>query len=400
MLLRFRAENHRSLRESAEFSLVTTESRGVAPADGDWAATTTRVAGIYGANASGKSTVLHALDFARAAVQFSATRWGSRERFEFHPFLLDDDARDANSSYEFDLIVDEVRYTYGFDSSAAGIYSEWLYSYPAGRRRTLFERAKQEFTFGRTLPGENVTISKLVRPTALFLSVAANSNHPVLSGIWQRLAHEIRYARFDQEDQRERLGFVRGMLDDPDFVQWANELLAFADLGIAGVSVDQDVEQKIRFVHHSDDPNRRFTLSLEEESSGTVAWLSLAIPALYSIHQGHVFLIDEIDSSLHPRLTAALIGMFKDPEINTSGAQLIFTSHDTALLGNLVGDVLSADEVWFTEKRADGVTDLYALEEFPTRKSDNIERRYLQGRYGAVPMISPEELRTALTGAK
>ena len=107
-------------------------------------------------------------------------------------------------------------------------------------------------------------------------------------------------------------------------------------------------------------------------------------------------LVDELDASMHPRLTAALVAMFKDHRLNVSGAQLIFTSHDATLLGHLAPVELTPDEVWFCQKGADGASELVSLAEFTTRTGDNFERRYLQGRYGALPIISPDELVHAL----
>lgn len=439
-MLRFRVANHRSIRDPVELSLVRSTAKGVAPADGDWRGATTRVAGIYGANASGKSTLLHALNFASDAVQESAW-WGNEDRFPHHPYLLDNENRHRPSSYELDVVVAGVRYTYGFESTANGIQAEWLYSYPARRRRMLFERSGegdgQQFSFGRTLPGENITISKLVSATSLFLSTAANSNHPVLKPIHRGISYGIRYARFDHFDRRERIDFSRQLLEDGKTFRRAETLLRFADLGIVGIKLEHKevdgglreflqrisdalpgtvaaedklerveeavarLSKTITFAHGvADDRGTLPSLTLEQESSGTVAWLSLAVPALDVLRGGGVFLVDEIDASLHPRLTSALIGMFKDPVVNPSGAQLVFTSHDTALMGNLLGGVFESDEIWFTEKRADGVTELYALAEFATRKGDNFERRYLQGRYGAVPMISADELRLAFADSE
>jgi len=429
MLLRFRTANHRCFRDPVELSLVSARARGVIPAGGDWIGATTRVAGIYGANASGKSTVLHALEFLCSAVARSATSWGDRDKFVHVPFALSHKHRSQNSTYEIDILVDGVRYTYGFESNVNGISSEWLYSYPVGKRRLLFERIGEHeprFVFGRTLQGENITMSKLVRPTALFLSVAANNNHPVLGRIHHRVANHIRYAQFDESDQDLRLKFVQKLIEDKELQRQTEALLRFADLGILRVELSEreiddefrstverilvaarvgntiddvigDLRKEIRFRHQSDDPGESISFSLADESSGTKAWLSLAVPALDSLKYGGTFLVDEIDSSLHPRLTAALIGIFKDPRINKSGAQLIFTSHDTSLMGPLLGKVLASDEIWFTEKGTDGSAELSALEEFKFRDSDNFERRYLHGRYGAVPMVELDVLRSLLT---
>ncbi|WP_181871242.1 AAA family ATPase [Sphaerisporangium album] len=435
MLLRFRVANHRSIRDTAEISLVSSAFSGSRPADHDWMAVTTRVAGIYGANASGKSTVLEALGFMIDAITHSATTWGSRSRFPHHPFTLDADSRTQTSLYEIDFVLDGVRYTYGFESSATGIHMEWLFSYPTGRKRMLFERSGlsgEDMEFGRSLPGENVRIARLLRPTALYLSTAVNSNHKSLDAVYRWITQHMRYARYTEADRHARIMWARNIMENEIVLSQAIGLLRFADLGITGMVLDEEdldddivsilkdsleglmgsespsrsmpsleeiigeLKKKIRFTHSGADPTGSFLLSLEEESSGTIAWLALGVPALMALRHGDVMAIDELDASLHPRLAAALVGMFKDRELNPAGAQLIFTSHETSLLGQMPGINLSKDEIWFTEKTAQGATELFSLAEFPVRPTDNFEKRYLQGRYGAVPMVSPEELRTVV----
>ena len=133
---------------------------------------------------------------------------------------------------------------------------------------------------------------------------------------------------------------------------------------------------------------------MEEESAGTQTWFRLIGPALAALRNGRILLLDEIDASLHPRLSVRLIEMFQDPQTNTRGAQLVFTSHDTSLLNNL-----NRDEVWLTEKTADATTRLVGLAEFGgerVRRSLNLERAYLQGRFGAVPAVDQVAVRRAL----
>ncbi|WP_214106350.1 AAA family ATPase [Acrocarpospora catenulata] len=432
MLLRFRVANYRSIRDVMELSLVTSQLTGAKPVDEDWISVTTRVAGIYGANASGKSTVLDALDFLTAAVAKSATLWGDRNQFPHSPFELDRESRGRTSLFEIDFVLAGVRFTYGFESDSRGIPNEWLYSYPTGRKRVLFERhgfEGSDIDFGRTLDGENMRIARLLRPTALYLSTAANSNHKFLVGIHHWISRHIRYAQYTEANRKARLRWIRNILEDEKMLAKAVGLLRFADLGITNMILDvedfddrlvemlkrvmdgiddathssldreqlvNELKKNIKFVHSSSDSEETFSLPLEMESSGTIAWLALSIPALTCLRNGEVLAVDELDASLHPRLAAALIEMFKDPELNRKGAQLLFTSHETALLGQTSGSPLSKDEIWFTEKGADGATAMFALSEFPVRPTDNVERRYLQGRYGAIPMISQEELHSVV----
>ena len=136
------------------------------------------------------------------------------------------------------------------------------------------------------------------------------------------------------------------------------------------------------------------TFDLEDESAGTQMWFRLIGPAFAALRFGWVLLLDEIDASLHPRLSARLVEIFQDPRTNTRGAQLVFTSHDTSLLNSL-----NRDEVWLTEKAPDATTRLVALAEFGgerVRRSLNLEKAYLQGRFGAVPEVDQVAVRRAL----
>jgi uncharacterized protein len=131
-------------------------------------------------------------------------------------------------------------------------------------------------------------------------------------------------------------------------------------------------------------------LDIPDESSGTLRLLDLASRAISVLEQGGLFLVDEIDASLHPLLTASIVRLFSSRLVNRTRAQLIFTSHDATLLGNLDGEeILARDQVWFTEKDEDGTSELFPLAEFkPRRQGENRTRRYLNGSYGAIPELS------------
>ncbi|MFF0426862.1 ATP/GTP-binding protein [Streptomyces sp. NPDC004520] len=432
MLLRFRVTNHKSIRDTAELVLTKSNFDAIRPKDGDWGSVTNRVAGLFGANASGKTTVLDAIDFAVSAIAESAS-WSSRQELPHKPFLLDDESKSETSAYEFDFTLGGVRYIYGFEISPNGIASEWLSNFPEGRRRALFDRAgpnPEDISFSRNLKGENVRIARLMGRRNLFLSVAAMSNHPHLGRVHHYLTRHVRYAEFSEYNQHGRIRSVKKWIENSEFLMQAQSLVRFADLGISRVSlekidIDPEVQKHMRratraLIDEGEDEEKFFEgmlreqekvisfwhesgvdagpqkLDISDESSGTVAWLALALPALREIKYGGVLLVDELDASLHPRLASALISLFKSSEINPRGAQLIFTSHDTSLLGHLSGDNLESEDVWFSEKKSDGSTDIYPLTEFPVKKDQNIERRYLSGRYGAVPAIAWEELRSTL----
>ena len=111
-----------------------------------------------------------------------------------------------------------------------------------------------------------------------------------------------------------------------------------------------------------------------------------------SLESGGLLLVDELESSLHPLLGLAIIRLFNSPKTNPRNAQILFTTHDTNLLGNILGEpLLRRDQIWFTEKDKEGATRLYPLTDYKPRKAENLERGYLQGRYGAVPYLGDLE---------
>ncbi|MDN5635344.1 MAG: ATP-binding protein [Brevibacterium sp.] len=144
------------------------------------------------------------------------------------------------------------------------------------------------------------------------------------------------------------------------------------------------------FTHKSADGGE-FSLPLNAQSAGTITWMATVLPAIEALTTGGALVVDELDSSLHPSLTASLIEMFKDEDINHLGAQLIFVAHDTALLSNSPSRILEPNEVWFCEKDDDGTSELFSLQEFDTRKGNNEQKRYLAGKFGAVPDVNVTE---------
>ncbi|MEU7878211.1 AAA family ATPase [Microbispora bryophytorum] len=420
MLLRFRVANHRSLRNEQTLSFVAVPRRGEPKPRAADIPRSVAVAGIYGANASGKSNVLDALRWMNWAVKSSHTKWAPGGGVPRRPFLLDEAGPDTPSFYEIDFLTEGVRYSYGFEVDDDNVRGEWLYSFPAGRPRTLFERnGPEDYRFGRSLGGETARIAKLTRGNALYLSSAASNNHPLLGALYETLVRNIHFAEQDDLDEQDRLSVTMKLLEHPRAARDVNELLRLADLGLESAEVvpseippnmlanfrrvrqvamesgvnfpgEEQFEKEIR-LHRA---GTNVTLNIRDESAGTRVWLSMLGYTLVTLLAGHVLVVDEIDSSLHPVLGSTLIRMFKDPEINRNGAQLFFASHDTTLLGTMLDDeILNRDEVWFTEKDASGATTLFSLADFRPRSDENIERGYLQGRYGAVPYLNFDKIR-------
>jgi hypothetical protein len=166
-------------------------------------------------------------------------------------------------------------------------------------------------------------------------------------------------------------------------------LLRAADVGILDLKVlkGRRGRAELSFLHKTADP-RGAWLPLEAESAGTVTLLGMAAQVIDVLRRGGLLCIDELEASLHPTLALELLRMFHDRENNPRGAQLVVTTHDTNLLGDVLGESpLRRDQIWFTEKDDEGATHLYPLTDFQPRAHENLERGYLQGRYGAIPFL-------------
>ena len=375
------------------------------------------VAGIFGANASGKSNIIGAFSYLSEMVGLSdrVSEPGPDFRPRREPFRLDPDMTGQPSSYAVDVLINGIRHTYGFAIDEREITEEWLYAYPLRRKRVVFERTKQHFEWGEESRRSSIRrLEEIIAPTALFLSVSARfdaqasatrardettaSLHEAFSWIYRGISR-VRPATTSRRNwARLLMASDRG----PAIV----EMLRAADVGLEGISVlmpteeDLDSEprrERVQFMHRGSDGNVPFDLA--DESSGTLRLFELTARALPILEDGGLFLVDEIDASLHPLLTASLIRLFQSPKANKSRAQLIFTTHDATLLGSIDGeDVLRRDEVWFTSKRVDGSSELFPLAEFkPRRQGENRQKRYLNGSYGAIPDLSMSMFERAVT---
>ena len=424
MLLRFEVSNHRSIFQPVELSMIAVDEDRAATRSFDLLAEhVLTIAGIYGPNASGKSNVIEALTWLSVAASQSLRSWDKiipREPFKFKP------GPTTSSVYEVEMIANGVRYSYRLEVDDSTVLFEGLYSYPEKRRRILFEREGLDINFRRGL-GDLAGTRDLLTPSTLALSAAMRLNESEIRSFGRQLAgiqtiglpRGAEWNRFGLAAERgtptirlfdERYPGQATLFDEIDSGPLGTRrnalaMLRFADLGIDNVRIVESEDNDARISPQvRRQPRRRAQLmhkvanqeipfELSEESTGTRTWFTLIGPTLSALSDGRTVLIDEIDANLHPRLSARLLELFEDPQTNPHGAQLIFTSHDTSLL-----NVLNRDEVWLTDKDETGSTST-ALAEFGgdrVRRSLNLEKAYLQGRFGAVPELDQLMLRRAL----
>jgi len=414
MLVEFRVENFRSLREEQ----VLTFERAARNAEGDDRPRLARghatellpVAAVYGANASGKSNVLRAMAFAQSAVAYSHRVWSPDAGVPQEPFAWGD-GPDRPSTFEFTVVVDGVRHQYGFVCDRERFCEEWLYAWPHGRKQTWFERDGDRFKFGEHLHGENRVVEDVTRPNSLYLSTAAQHRHPQLTAIYgwfrrvavqnvntwpSRSSHDISPRQISSvflAAQQFQLHLWLGEESSPTHQELLRDLLRAADLGITDLKVERDEDgdrgrMRVYLGHRAQGPAETAWLPLDEESAGTRTLFRIAPQLVHTLELGGLLVIDELEASLHPLLALQLVRLFNSRSSNPRNAQLLFSTHDTNLLGTMSGSPpLRRDQVWFTEKDEFGGTNLYPLTDYQPRREENLERGYLQGRYGAIPFL-------------
>jgi len=288
--------------------------------------------------------------------------------------------------------------------------SEHLLVYKTFKPQRWFERRFDEATgrdiyeFSASLKGKKEMWGSATRPNALFLSTAVQLNSEALRPVFDWFA-----SRLVIFNEASRLGpqFTVQMLKQNEGRKRICDFLTAADISISDIEVitrkvptqavhfdmltgkvetrTEEAEEFQLFFSHVTDKGKA-VLTLADESGGTRNLLFLLGPVLDILHKGLTLVVDELDTSLHTHLVRALVRMFHRPDVNTGGAQLIFTTHDTSLLDAY--GLFRRDQIWFVEKQADQSSTLYSLLDYSPRKNEALERGYLQGRYGAIPILS------------
>jgi AAA15 family ATPase/GTPase len=416
MIIRFSVANHRSFFDRQELSLVASgaiKDGGLTIAcpsvpSGE----VLPVALVYGPNASGKSNLIRAIEFLSQAVANSHLQRGPDVLVPRSAFRLRKEASESPSHFELEFLFEQQHYVYGFEASDRAFTSEWLYTYPNNRRAILFERAGADgpYTFGRTLRGQNKIIEGLTRPNSLFLSACMQNNHEALTSLATFIANlnietevtvgsaavNLHYSEKDPDPRSIEFlklcnaGIVSFTKEDVAQTETAQKLSSAIVSAMRSVLPDipEDFSmpltptREVRLGHDRSDGEVTY-FDLAMESAGTRRLLVLLDKVFNCLDGGKALFVDELDASLHTQIAAEVLSLFTNPRINKRGAQLVATTHDTNLLRE---PSLRRDEVWFVEKLADGQSMLFPLTDVRTRKGDNLERGYLEGRYGAVPI--------------
>ena len=453
MLQHFTLENFLSFKNKEELKLCP--SRGtrmkehrVEPVKGF---TVLKTAAMFGANAGGKSNFIKAIDLCKRLILLGTP---SETPIEYYPFRLDSDSKNQDTKFVFQILYEGRKYEYGFSYNAERISKEWLKLIKKNSEHSIFYRDSLTGQFDLKYlmsinPKEEERqflnfFAKATHPRQLFLHEVINrnlrdnvSNIEDLISVIDWFANTLKVL-FPNTPYKQ--GGVLKAITNEQLKEVLEKLLRFFDTGIEGIDLSEvdfnkvemnlelrqiiksdlsksndnelfgtlsldnnlylisshsgDIKaQKLQTLHKRIDDNGFEQFSLKDESDGTKRIFDY-IPLILDLIQGEkVFIIDEMERSLHPSLMRKLLDLFYKYSSGES-TQLIFSTHESTLMDQ---ELLRRDEIWLTEKTKEGISSLSRLDEkFNLRFDKELEKAYLKGLFGAVSKFESDNVITQL----
>lgn len=408
MLLQFNFSNFKSFRDETSLDMtaanVTEFPEHVVSSGGE---KVLPVTAIYGPNASGKSNVCEAFKYMRHMVLSSFRLSGTSARPIGVSRFFAGTSQQEKSSFEVFFTNDrdekERVYNYGFCVDGNAFVEEWLtVRAKTGKQgKLVFHRDEREEERLLDLSGvnksfrENIGVS--LGKDSLLLSLGNSLRVPELMEVYAWFGR-CSSVSFGRDIRRPGWRFERWFRSHQNEEQAVLDYLAVFDDSIDRIEVvDYDSEEYDEYGKRQSYSEivafhkAGHGFSLELESDGTLQMLDLYPTLASAFEWGGVVVADELGAHLHPLLLRNVVLSFLNPQVNKGHAQLIFTTHDVWLL---FAGLLRRDEVWFTEKDADGASTLYSLADFQDeggkkiRKDESFGKNYLLGKYGAIPQLS------------
>lgn len=405
MLLEFSCSDHKSIKTPILFSTVA--SKDTVNEDSLYMYGNTRVlrtAVIYGANGSGKSNFVDAIQFVKNLVINSINHQPGQGILQ-NPHKLS--GSDAESKYAIQFVTNGIRYAFGFTLKHLLVIDEYLYYFPSGRQVKIYERDESGFTAGNKFKNRFETCRDVLKPNRLLLSCAANfSNVDEIAKAFGFFRDELVIYRGLGTDNWMEYSMEQ-ISTNPAMKKVVLSFLQSLGTGIKDirVKIDKTNMQASDLPPFLADEFKAMLLSnpvnkidakvvystfetdlMTEESVGVRKLFEMLCPFIDIIIRGKVLVCDELEASLHESILHGLVTLFRQIK-SEKFAQLIFTTHDTSIL-NL--DLFRRDQVWFTEISQDSrATELYSLAEIKNvRKGENVSKGYIMGKYGAIPMLN------------
>ena len=427
MIINFSVHNFHSIKDKVTLSFEATTAKDledyyiIEPKPG---LRLLKMGLIYGANASGKTTILMALDFLRDIVLFPFEK--KTDTFDFKPFLFDEKTPDENTIFTLEFIKTEVKYLYEVELNKQAVIKERLYFFNPNKALVYERKTDTEKQLTTIVFGNKIKINKEHKAT-----LEANTlwNNTVLGGfvktnIESKELQEV-LNWFDNktkpiiEPKTDLFTFISNRIERKEINKSSIvNFLKMADLKITDITINKELKttdnelnnfllkespltvedinkiiendritiSKEIFFEHAIVNGNTFPLNYNEESSGTQRYFQFSGLLDLMIRNEMIITIDELESSLHPDLLKHFLLTFL---VNSKHSQLIATTHYRELL--MEKDILRNDAIWFTEKKEDGSTDLFALSDFDSsviRNTSSVYNAYKIGKLGAVPNLS------------
>ncbi|AYD47947.1 AAA family ATPase [Arachidicoccus soli] len=423
MLIDFSITNFRSIKGKQVFSMMPVAKVKELPVNictgEDFKLLKSMV--IYGRNGSGKSNLLRAFKAVQNLVASSAEFKVKDDIDSYEPFRLDKATRKEPTQFEINFYAkDDFKYTYNVAFDQKNIVYESLYYYPGRKKAKLFVREyNKRMEVSETMSSVYKKIEDSLYPNQLFLSKVGSEKIDALIAPYSFLStHLSAHIVHDTDYDNMLIQVITNLMTESEHAHIKNgidKLLHVADIGIKGLSLKENKEEDFKFPESIDADTKKKILNelkyqirtrhnlyengkvvdevefkMEQESTGTKKLMALGGMIIEALSDGDVLIIDELDKSLHPLLTKALIKLFNNPKTNPKNAQLIFASHDVSLLTN---EIFRRDQITFCEKNEEEASNYYSLADIKgVRKEVSYEKYYLKGVFGGTPVINEYEL--------
>ena len=428
MLVSFSVENYLSFKDKVSFSMVPSREKQHSERIPQIKGYTRLlpIAAIYGGNASGKTNFFKAINFARNVVVVGSQ---TDARIPVEPFKLDTSCKSAPSTFIFEFFAGSKCYEYGFSLTSQKVVKEWLVEILKTAEKKLYTRVEDSIAFGPSLKKNDKMkfLFQGTRDNQLFLTNAISQKDERFKPLyrWFRdvlvpIAPDSRFEPFDQflkqntplaeyitdalmgmDTGISKLGGEEVNFDNlaappeilqkikkdlPDDMTFRLRLDPVGDRYVV-TRKDGEIRAKKLVSYHTDSDRNEVKFELKDESDGTLRMIDL-LPAFNAISQpgvNRIFIIDELDRSLHTLLTRQLLENYLSGCSAESRSQLLFTTHDALLMDQ---DLLRRDEMWVAERDRDGSSCLIAFSEYKEIRNDkDLRKSYLQGRLGGIPKL-------------
>lgn len=403
MLLQFSCSNHKSIKDRVTFSTIAGSDNTFEDTLKSFSnVRVMRAAVIYGANGSGKSNFISALGFMRDLVSESINNQPGQNIFQA-PHKLN--TLQVPSEYDIQFVKNDVRYAYGFSIVNNLVQSEYLYFFPKGRQVKIFERESMEIKPGDKYKNAFDISLGVLKENRLFLSCAANyTNIKEIEQAFLFFREDI--VVYNPKVNNWTEYSIQLMQQNEKIKNTFVEILQALGTGVKDIKVKlekarltaqdlpQEMPEAIKTLLTSQETNMieaklvydEFETDLmAEESTGIIKLFEIICPIIDIINTGKILVCDEIENSLHESIVYQIVKLFIEAR-KDQFAQLIFSTHDTSLLDS---SLFRRDQIWFTQLDEQRATDLYSLVEIKNvRKTENLEKGYISGKYGAIPALN------------